>query len=66
MEDVNADSELSGTAHVAIGGGYPDAICSCVGPTAQTTSGGTMSVRGVAVYDSAPAGSGPFPPRSGW
>ncbi|HEX9353734.1 MAG TPA: family 16 glycosylhydrolase, partial [Streptosporangiaceae bacterium] len=35
---------------LAMGGGYPDAVCGCTGPTSQTTSGGTMSVRYVTVY----------------
>jgi len=35
---------------LAIGGGYPDATCGCKTPTDQTTSGGTMTVRSVAVY----------------
>jgi beta-glucanase (GH16 family) len=60
------DHGLSVLLDVAIGGAYPDAICGCAGPTAQTTSGGTMSVRGVAVYYSGQPGSWPFPLRSGW
>ena len=35
---------------LAIGGGYPDGVCGCTTPTDQTTSGGTMTVRYVAVY----------------
>jgi beta-glucanase (GH16 family) len=35
---------------LAIGGGYPDGVCGCSTPTDQTTSGGTMTVRSVAVY----------------
>jgi beta-glucanase (GH16 family) len=35
---------------LAIGGAYPDAICGCTTPTDETTSGGTMTVRSVAVY----------------
>jgi hypothetical protein len=35
---------------LAIGGAYPDAVCGCTTPTDQTTSGGTMTVRYVAVY----------------
>ncbi|HTU06115.1 MAG TPA: 1,3-beta-glucanase, partial [Trebonia sp.] len=37
---------------VAIGGSYPDIVCHCVSPTAQTSSGGTMTVRNLAVYQS--------------
>jgi Glycosyl hydrolases family 16 len=36
---------------VAIGGSYPDGRCGCVTPTSQTTSGGSMSVHNVAVYE---------------
>lgn len=35
---------------LAIGGSYPDGVCQCTTPTDQTTSGGTMAVRYVAVY----------------
>jgi beta-glucanase (GH16 family) len=35
---------------LAIGGSYPDGVCGCTTPTDQTTSGGTMTVRYVAVY----------------
>jgi beta-glucanase (GH16 family) len=35
---------------LALGGAYPDALCGCTTPTAQTTPGGTMSVRYVGVY----------------
>ncbi len=35
---------------VAMGGSYPDAVCRCSTPPGQTTSGGTMSVRYVGVY----------------
>jgi hypothetical protein len=35
---------------LAIGGGFPDGVCGCTTPTDQTTSGGTMTVRHVAVY----------------
>ena len=35
---------------LAMGGDYPDAVCGCSTPTGQTTSGGTMSVRYVGVY----------------
>jgi beta-glucanase (GH16 family) len=37
---------------LAMGGGYPDGVCGCTTPTEQTTSGGTMTVRYVAVYTS--------------
>jgi beta-glucanase (GH16 family) len=38
---------------LAIGGGYPDGVCQCTSPSDQTTSGGTMTVRYVSVYDRA-------------
>lgn len=37
---------------LAIGGQYPDQRCNCSTPTSQTSSGGTMQVRNVAVYES--------------
>jgi beta-glucanase (GH16 family) len=36
---------------LAIGGGFPDGVCQCSTPSDQTTSGGTMTVRYVSVYD---------------
>jgi hypothetical protein len=35
---------------LAVGGAYPNAICGCTSPTSATTSGGSMSVGYVAVY----------------
>jgi beta-glucanase (GH16 family) len=35
---------------VAVGGSYPDIVCRCVSPNGQTSSGGTMTVRNLAVY----------------
>ena len=35
---------------LAIGGGYPEGKCGCTAPNDHTTSGGTMSVRNLAVY----------------
>lgn len=35
---------------LAIGGQYPEGKCNCTAPNAETTSGGTMSVRDLAVY----------------
>jgi beta-glucanase (GH16 family) len=37
---------------VAVGGSYPDIVCHCFSPNAQTSSGGTMTVRNLAVYQS--------------
>jgi beta-glucanase (GH16 family) len=39
---------------LAIGGGFPDGVCQCTAPSDQTTSGGTMTVRYVSVYDRVP------------
>jgi beta-glucanase (GH16 family) len=36
---------------LAIGGSWPSGVCRCAAPTAVTSSGGTMSVRDVAVYE---------------
>jgi len=36
---------------LAMGGNYPDPLCNCTAPTSATTSGGTMSVQYVAVYE---------------
>jgi hypothetical protein len=46
---------------LAMGGNYPDPLCNCTAPTSATTSGGSMSVGYVAVYEqggnSTPTGS---------
>jgi beta-glucanase (GH16 family) len=34
---------------VAVGGSYPDIVCHCYSPTGQTSPGGTMTVRNLAV-----------------
>jgi len=39
---------------LAIGGGFPDGVCQCSAPSDQTTSGGTMTVRDVSVYNRVP------------
>jgi beta-glucanase (GH16 family) len=36
---------------IAVGGSYPDNVCHCSTPGSATTSGGTMSVRSLAVYN---------------
>ena len=36
---------------LAMGGNYPDGECDCTAPTSATTSGATMSVQYVAVYE---------------
>ena len=36
---------------LAMGGRYPDAVCGCTTPTSATTSGASMSVSYVAVYE---------------
>lgn len=40
---------------LAMGGSYPNGVCQCSTPTDQTTSGGTMTVRYVSVYDRIPS-----------
>jgi hypothetical protein len=40
------------------GGGFPDGVCQCAAPSDQTTSGGTMTVRYVSVYDRVPGTTG--------
>jgi hypothetical protein len=42
---------------LAMGGAYPNAICDCTSPSSSTTSGGSMSVGYVAVYDTSGSGS---------
>jgi beta-glucanase (GH16 family) len=39
---------------LAIGGSYPDNVCGCTSPDAHTTSGGTMTIRYLAVYERLP------------
>ncbi len=46
--------------NVAMGGAYPNAICGCTSPSAQTTSGAGMSVDWFAVYETG-GGSTPTP-----
>lgn len=46
------DHGLTIILDVAVGGSYPDIVCQCVSPNAQTSSGGTMTVRNLAVYES--------------
>ena len=36
---------------LAMGGNYPNGICNCTTPTSATTSGASMSVGYVAVYE---------------
>src|SRR5271170_2718665 len=36
---------------LAMGGNYPDGECNCTAPSAATTSGASMSVQYVAVYE---------------
>jgi len=47
---------------VAMGGGFPDAICNCTAPSSSTSSGASMSVGYVAVYQT--SGSTTSPPPS--
>jgi hypothetical protein len=43
---------------LAMGGGFPNAVCGCGSPSSSTSSGGTMSVGYVAVYTTNGAGGG--------
>ena len=36
---------------LAMGGGFPNAICNCTSPTRSTVSGGAMRIAYVAVYN---------------
>jgi beta-glucanase (GH16 family) len=44
------DHGLAIILDLAMGGSYPDTVCGCSAPASSTSSGGTMSVRYVAVY----------------
>ncbi len=48
---------------LAIGGAYPNGVCGCTSPTSSTSSGASMSVGYVAVYDTS-GGSSPSPSPS--
>jgi hypothetical protein len=43
---------------LAIGGAYPNTVCGCTSPSAQTSSGGTLSVGSLGVFQT----TGPTPP----
>jgi hypothetical protein len=43
------DHGFSIILNVAVGGSYPDIVCRCVTPTAETSSGAAMTVRNLAV-----------------
>lgn len=47
--DRAVDHDFTIILDVAIGGSYTDIVCNCVSPDAQTTAGGTMTVRQLAV-----------------
>jgi beta-glucanase (GH16 family) len=46
------DHGFSIMLNVAVGGSGPDYVCACTTPTAQTSSGGIMTVRNLSVYES--------------
>ena len=52
------DHNLSIILDLAMGGGFPNGVCSCTTPTSATTSGGTMSVAYVAAYSTSGSSSG--------
>ena len=45
--------------NVALGGAYPNAICSCTSPTSSTTSGAAMEINYVAVYETGGSSAAP-------
>lgn len=49
---------------LAMGGGFPNAVCGCTSPTSATTSGAAMSVGYVAVYQTAGGSPSPSPSPS--
>jgi Carbohydrate binding module (family 6) len=49
---------------LAMGGAYPNGVCGCTSPTSSTSSGASMSVGYVAVYESGGSGSSPSPSPS--
>jgi beta-glucanase (GH16 family) len=49
--DEAVDGDFRVILDLAIGGNYPDGQCGCTTPTSATSSGGTMSVRYVGVYE---------------
>jgi len=52
------DHNLSIILDLAMGGGFPNGVCSCTTPTSATTSGGTMSVAYVAAYSTSGSSGG--------
>ena len=44
---------------LAMGGAFPNAVCNCTSPTSATTSGGTLSIASVGVYQT--TGTPPTP-----
>ena len=48
--DEAVDHGFSIIFDLAMGGSYPDERCMCTTPTSETSSGGMMSVRSIAVY----------------
>ncbi len=45
---------------LALGGGFPNGVCSCTSPTSATSSGGTLSIASVAVSQSTGTPPTPF------
>src|SRR5215472_14939695 len=52
------DHNFSIIFDLAMGGGFPNAICGCTSPNSSTTSGGTMTVAYVAAYETTGGGGG--------
>jgi hypothetical protein len=49
---------------LAMGGSYPDVVCGCTAPSSSTSSGASMSVGYVAVYETSGSSASPSPSAS--
>jgi hypothetical protein len=58
------DHNFSVIFDLAMGGGFPNAICGCTTPTSSTTSGATMTVAYVAAYETTGGSPSPSPSPS--
>ncbi len=58
------DHNFSIIFDLAMGGGYPNGVCSCTTPTSSTTSGATLNVGYVAAYETTGTSSSPSPSPS--
>ncbi len=58
------DHNFSVIFDLAMGGGFPNAICGCTSPASSTTSGATMTVAYVAAYETTGGSPSPSPSPS--